>query len=355
MPSNRFPSPPTEPVIQQHEVADAGAAGRLMKAIPDKPELLSVLRGRHVASITSFDPQLLAQLFRRAASFEADGRKATSTLACKVLGGNFLDGGRPEVRLAFQRAWLGLGGSFIDLSQAVQDILHQKRDPSDIAALNNNYSDFAVVSTTRAELLPEMLKHSGVPLINAGNGEDEAPTQALADLYTLFKWCPVLIRKDPPAEQRLRIGIFGMPATTGTLRSLLSGLALFPQMVEEVILLDRVAVPFSEGQREALQQAGLRISTVSELHPHETVMGGYGKVVPGLDVIYSHLKQQQSVSRMDMLEFKSYFKPKLLLMSPQRQLPESGVLINDSPHNGFFAQAKGSVYVQMALMQAVMS
>jgi len=354
MPSNRFPCPSVAPVIKQHEVADLGTAGHLMKAIPDKPELLSVLRGCHVAAMEGFDPALLAQLFRQAASFESDGRKATSTESCKVLGGNFLDTRRPEVRLVFQRAWQGLGGSFIDLSEAVGDILRHKRDPSEIAALNNNYCDFAVVSTTHAELLPEMLKYSRVPLINAGNGEDEAPTQALADLYALFKWRPELLQKDPPAERRLRVGIVGTPATTGTLRSLLSGLALFPQIVDEIILLDRVAVPFKAGQREALQQAGLRIRAISEIYPHDTVMGSLGKVVPDLDLIYSHLKQRQSVSRMDMLELKGHFKPNLLLLSPQRQLTELGAMINDSSNNGFFAQAKGSVYVQMALMQAVM-
>ncbi len=354
MPSNTFLSPSAGPAIRQHEVADAANATRLMKAVRHEPEILAALSGKHIASIQSFDAELLKQLVRRAAVFESSAKKAASTMACKVMGGNFLDAGRPEVELPFRRAWQGLGGAFIDLSEAVEDILRHHRDPSEIAAVNNNYSDFAAVSTTRADLFPEMVRYSQVPLINAGNGDDEAPTQALADLYVLSKWRPDLLQKDPPVQDRLRIGIFGTPATTGTLRSLLSGLALMPQLVQEIILLDRVAGPFAEGQREELAQAGLKISTILELYPRETVMGSQSKVVPTLDVIYSHLKQQQTVSRMDMLQFKSFFKPNLLLLSPQRQLPEFGAIVNDSTNNGFFTQAKGAVYVLMALMEAVM-
>lgn len=343
------------PVTQQHEVADPAAAHRLVEAIPDKPELLDVLRGKHVVSIRHFTAELLLQLFRRAASCESGIRKPMATMVCKVMGGNFLDDSRPEVQLSFKRAWHVLGGSFIDLGEAVDEVLRSKRDLAEIAALNNNYCDFAVVSTPRVGILADMLQHSQVPLINAGTGDDEDPAQAMTALYTLLKWRPELVQEDPPADRRLNIGIFGTPANTDSIRSLLFGLAMFPQIVDQIVLLDRVDLYFSEGQRQALEQAGLRISTMTELRPHDTVMEGLDKIVPELDVIYTHLKRQHSVSRMDMLELKSYFKPNLMLLSPQRQVPEFSVLINDSPHNAFFAQARAGVFVRMALMAAVMA
>ena len=58
---------------------------------------------------------------------------------------------------------------------------------------------------------------------------------------------------------------------------------------------------------------------------------------------------------MDMLELKSFFKPNLMLLSPQRQLPEFSTIINDSPHNAFFAQARAGVFVRMALLSAVIA
>jgi len=353
MPANNFSSPPGEPAIQQHEVAAADNARRLMKAIPDKPDLLAALCGKHIVSTRHFDAQLLMQLFRRAAAFESGEQKPASRMTCKVLGGNFLDVARPELELTFRRAWEGLGGAFINLTEAVEDTLRQMRDPSEIAAIINNYSDFAVVYTERTELFPELLRYSQVPLINAGNGEDEAPAQALTDLYTLLKWRVDLLQ-ERPKEERLRIGLFGTPGDTGTLRSLLIGLTLLPQLVQEVVLLDRPPFPFSVGQQEELENAGIKINLINKLYPNETVMGAFGKVIPELDVIYSHLKKHQTVINRDMLVFKSFFKPNLMLLSPQRQLPEFSAIINDSPHNGFFAQARGAVYIYMALMEAMM-
>ncbi len=350
-----FPAPLAYPAGRQHEVADPATAKRLVEAIPDRSKLLAELSGKHVVSISHFGPELILQLFHRAAACEAGMRKPIATMACKVMGGNFIDETRPETQLAFKRAWHVLGGAYLDLGDAVYEILRSKRDPTEIAALNNNYCDFAVVSTPRTGILQDMLEHSQVPLINAGTGDDEDPTQALTVLYTILKWRPDLAQGEVPSERRLHIGIFGTPANTDSIRSLLLALAMFPQIVEHIVLLERVELYFSEGQRAALEQAGLRISTMTELRPHDTVMEGLEKIVPKLDVIYTHLRQQHSVSRMDMLELKSFFKPNLMLLSPQRQLPEFSTIINDSPHNAFFAQARAGVFVRMALLSAVMA
>ncbi|MGD2083896.1 MAG: hypothetical protein PVF91_13105 [Chromatiales bacterium] len=355
MASETFPSPRTKPALRQHEVADPGAAERLLKALPDKPRLLAALRGRHVVSIRHFDADLVLQVLRRAAAWESGATAASPSMACKVMGGNLLDDDRPELQLSFRRAWQGLGGACIDLSMAAGRILRDNRDLGEVAVLQDNYCDFAVVGTASPGLLPRLLEHTRVPVINAGDGEDEAPTQALTDLYMLFKWRPHLFERDVPSEKRLQIGVFGNPANTDTIRSLLFGLALFPQMVERVVLLERLAMTFREGEREALEQAGLKISTITELYPEDTVMGSFGRVVPELDVIYSHLKQQQAVSRMNMLEFMGYVKPGLLLLSPRRQVPEFSALINDSPHNGFFAQARSGVFVRRSVMSAIMA
>jgi aspartate carbamoyltransferase catalytic subunit len=238
---------------------------------------------------------------------------------------------------------------------AAGQIVRERRDLSEVAALQDNYCDLAVVGSTDPGLLRALLDYARVPMINAGDGDDEAPTQALTDLYMLLKWRPDLIGTDVPTEKRLQIGIFGNPANTDTIRSLLFGLALFPHMVRRIVLLERLALTFPEGEREALEASGLEINTITELCPQETVMGSFAQVVPELDVIYSHLKLQQAVSRMNMLDFKSYFKPNLLLLSPRRQVPEFSTLINDSPHNGFFAQARSGVFVRRAVMSAVMA
>jgi len=355
MPSRTFPAPPVEPVIQQHQVADPANAARLLEAIPDRSELLGALKGKHIVSVRHFDPELTLQLFRAAANRESGTVEARPSMACKVMGAIFLTGSSPETQLSFKRAWKRMGGGFLDLGPAADEIVHSQRDPAEIAALANNYSDFAVLSTADAGLLEEVIKYAQVPVISAGDGDNEAPTQALADLYTIFKWRPDLLAGDSSPESRLQIGVFGNPSNTGSIKSLLYGLSLFPQIVDRIVLMERMAVPFSPGQREVLEKTGLRIATVAELCPHDTIMGGHAKIVPHLDLIYSHLKLQQTISRMDMLEFKGFFQPNLLLMSPHRQLPEFSTLVNNSPHNGFFAEAKAGVLLRTAVMGAVMA
>lgn len=350
-----FSDPADSPAFQQHEVANPANAARLLAALPEQPGILAELKGKHILSIAHFSPDLIRALLRQAAACEAGLAQTSSLATCKVLGGIFLDGSRHDIHLPFIRGFHCLGGHFIDLGSPAEDILRARRDLAEISALANSYSDIAVASTAHADLFAEILPAIRVPLINAGNGDDEAPVQALTDLYTLAKWRPALLQRDVPAKERLRIGIFGTPGNTATLRSLLSGLALFPQMVERVVMLDRSPNPCSPGQREALERAGLKLAHITELYPNETVMGGLGRIVPELDVIYSHLKQQHAVSRMDMLEFKKLFNEHLLLLSPQRQLPDFSALVNNSSHNGFFTQAKSAVFILMALLGAVLA
>jgi len=353
MSTNEFPAPPVSPITKQHVAANPDRAARLLEIIPDRPELLRALQGRHVVSMAHFDPELVLQLFREAAKQETGHVEASPVMACKVLGANFLAGSPAETRLSFRRAWMGMGGEFLDLSDAVDEILRNHRDPGEISALNNNYCDFVVLSTSERELLDQVIANSCVPVISAGEGETETPTQALADLYVLAKWRPELFVGGTAEPKPLQIGIFGNPSSTASLRSLLIGLSLFPQAVERVVLLERHSPLFAVGQREAVERAGLVVQTVDELAPHDTVRATNAKIVPELDLIYSHQRLQQSVSRMDMMEFKGLLKPNMILMSPHRQLPEFSSIINNTPHNGFFTQIKAGVLLRAAVMKAV--
>src|SRR5690606_34732852 len=91
---------------------------------------------------------------------------------------------------------------------------------------------------TRAESLDEMLSSLRIPIINAGNGMDEHPTQAMADLYTIFKWRPELVNRDLPEESKIKIGIIGVPQKMRTVKSLLKIFSIFPYIFSEVIIFD---------------------------------------------------------------------------------------------------------------------
>jgi aspartate carbamoyltransferase catalytic subunit len=123
----------------------------------------------------------------------------------------------------------------------------------------------------------EMLESLRIPIINAGNGTDEHPTQALADIYALLKWKPGFFCKpDIDPSDKVRIGIVGVPGRMRTVRSLLTMLGLFSHAISELVLISDEEDPFSDGQHAELESAGLNIRLATSLDAE----------LPGLDVVY---------------------------------------------------------------------
>jgi aspartate carbamoyltransferase catalytic subunit len=321
----------------------------------EEPEQLARLHRCHLTSILELDAPLVRQLLRLAARYEAGELTGTHPLRCRILSNLFLDRSYCTGRLAFNAAWLRLGGSMLPFDQNVEQILSRRYAPDEIVELCNNYSDLAVLRTGDAETFQEMLPRFRVPVINAGNGSEEHPSHALADLYLLAKWRPELLQEDPPESERLTIGIVGDPSRTRTLRSFLRLLAMFPRAVDRVVVLQRLDPGFSEGQREELEQSGLRIQTVRELYTLVTTdMEVARKQLPALDLVYAHNLQHVNVPRMKIVEADTLLRPHTMILNPELESEEVANRFNDSPHNGYFAQARGSVYVRMALYSAIM-
>ena len=95
----------------------------------------------------------------------------------------------------------------------------------------NNYGDCVVLRDSNPEAVVAMSSTLRIPIINAGNGIDEHPTQAMADLYTILKWRPSLAATNVAESDRIRIGIIGIPSRMRTVRSLLRILSKFPGIV----------------------------------------------------------------------------------------------------------------------------
>jgi len=353
MTATLLPGPDTGAISKEHPVADAERARILLNSIPKYPRVLARLRGRHVISSSHLDAPLLRQLMRLAARYELGELRGTHPMRCKVLSNLFLDRSQGTERLAFNAAWLRLGGSLLDFDSTVEHIMSLRHAPAEIAELCNSYADATVLRTAHPETFHEILPRLRVPVINAGDGQGENPTHAMADLYTLCKWRPALLQDNPPADQRLTIAIYGDPSRTRAIRSFLRMIAHFPAAVERVVLVQRLVQGFAEGQREELERAGLRIETVQELYPVATDMEVARSLIPSVDLMYVHQLYTPQVPRLQVVESIELFKPEAMVLSPGMQNEEAAHLLNDSPHNGYFAQARGSVYVRMAVFASI--
>ena len=353
MTTTGFPGPDTVRSLQQHTCTLPDRAKVLGDTIAPQPELLQGLLGRHVLSMRDYTAPILKQLFRKAAQYEANATRAQPA-RCRILSNIYFDNSRERTRLSFNSAWLRLGGSLLDFERSLDEIVNKRHAPAEIAEICSNYSDITVLRTMEKESLDEILQFVRVPVINAGNGPDEHPTHAMADLYTLFKWRPELVADEVPPESRLSIAIAGDPAVTRTLRSLLFGLALFPQAVEQVVLIGPVSSVLAEDQKEILEQSGIRVVVAADQYPKETAMGVVRSILPQMDLVYVHYLHPVHASRMDMIEAVEHMKQDAMVLNPQVQDERFAQLLNDSPHNGYFAQARGSVFVHMALFSAIL-
>jgi aspartate carbamoyltransferase catalytic subunit len=220
----------------------------------------------------------------------------------------------------------------------------------DVGEMLNHYGDLVVLRDNDAGAIYEMLDALRIPIINAGNGIDEHPTQAMADVYALLKWRPDLCwPAEVPELERVRIGIVGVPARMRTVRSLLWFLSHFAGGLSEVVIVTDVDQPFAEGQREELEAAGLKLRVASELDPE----------LPGFDVVYINAIAWVGNSYEEhgvryRLDAGSPLKPGSIILHPLARGEELARELDSTPHNWYFAQARGAVFIRMALLAAVL-
>ncbi|MBS0002745.1 MAG: aspartate carbamoyltransferase [Thioalkalivibrio sp.] len=319
----------------------------LLESVPEDPEPLLELASRHVVSSRQFDRAKLTQLFRLAAQYESTPQLMHLPLTGKILISAFYEPST-RTRLSFESAWHRLGGAVMSITDPKSTGIAKGESLADIAEMFNNYGDVIVLRSSEDQAVYDMLDTLRIPIVNAGNGIDEHPTQAMADLYTIAKWRPELLQGQLSEGERIRVGIIGVPSRMRTVRSLLLLLSCFPEAVEEVVIVSNEAENFDEGQRKELEQAGLRLRVVSDLDP----------VLPELDVVYINAiawvgDSFESLGSGLHLTRESPLKPGAIILHPLARGKELATELDDTPHNWYFAQARGAVFIRMALLTSV--
>lgn len=327
----------------------------LLAAIAEDGEPLLELIHQHVVSIQAFRSETLLQLMRLAAKFESNPDRYirhNTPLTGKILINAFYEPST-RTRLSFDSAWHRLGGDSINITDRSSTGLAKGESLEDVAHMFNNYGDCVVLRDGNAEAVYAMTSTLRIPIINAGNGIDEHPTQAMADLYTIFKWRPSLAQRRVPAADRIRIGIIGVPSRMRTVRSLLRILAKFPQAVEEVVVVHAPDLDhplFDPGQREELANAGLKLRTATAL----------SQEIPDLDVVYinSIAWVGEGYERHGdgfRLTRDLPFKPEAIVLHPLARGAELSTCLDDTSHNWYFSQARGAVFLRMALLTCMVN
>jgi aspartate carbamoyltransferase catalytic subunit len=134
-----------------------------------------------------------------------------------------------------------------------------------------------------------------------------------------------------------------------TVRSLLILLACFASGIEDVTVVSDEESPFSPGQREELEAHGLRFRVTDE----------FEKVLPDLDVVYINSiawkgEGYESMGANFRLDARSPLRPGAIVLHPLARGAELDPSLDPTPHNWYFAQARGAVFVRMALLSAML-
>lgn len=324
----------------------------LMDRVPEDLAPLLEISNRPVISARQFDRAQIIQLCRLAARYETQPQVINRPLTGKILISAFYEPST-RTRLSFESAWHRLGGDVMSITDPQSTGIAKGESLYDIGEMLNHYGDVVVLRDKNEQSVYEMLESLRIPIVNGGNGLDEHPTQALADLYAMLKWRPGFVHEAPEGpegpERPARIGIVGVPARMRTVRSLLLLLARFAFHIDAVVIITDESQPFEPEQREELEAAGLSIEVSNDLDAN----------LPDLDVVYINAiawkgDAYESLGKRFRLHDGSPFKSGAIVLHPLARGEELDRSLDTTLHNWYFAQARGAVFVRMALLSAML-
>jgi aspartate carbamoyltransferase catalytic subunit len=319
----------------------------LMSQVDEDFASTAELTNHSVISARQFSREHLIQLCRLAAKFETQQSFGQFPLTGKILISAFYEPST-RTRLSFESVWHRLGGDIISITDPSTTGIAKGESLKDVAEMMNHYGDVVVLRDSNEKAIYEMLEALRIPIINAGNGTDEHPTQALADMYAIFKWRPELMMDTINDDQKVTIGIIGNPSRMRTVRSLLLFLSRISQAIKEVVIVSNSPDSFNEGQKEELQAEGLKLRVTHDLDAE----------LPKFDITYINaIAWVGNTYEEHGIEYKlsksSPLKEGSIILHPLARGEELSTDLDDTDHNWYFAQARGAVFARMALMSSI--
>ena len=297
----------------------------------------------HVITAEQFDRMLLDHLFRRAAAL-ADVRD--DRLAHRIMATLFYEPST-RTRLSFESAMLRLGGSVIGTEAARTFSSAIKGETlEDTVRMVSTYADLIVLRHDEAGAAARAASVASVPVVNAGDGPGEHPTQALLDLYT--------IEREIGHVEGVRVAFCGDLRFGRTARSLALLLALYPG-----VRLTFVAPP-------VIQVGGDILARLEARGVQCTLADQLTDVLDDVDVVYQTRVQKERFT--DPLEYEQartairidgaimrQLPAKAIVMHPLPRVDEIAPEVDADPRAAYFRQAANGVAIRMALLEMLLA
>jgi aspartate carbamoyltransferase catalytic subunit len=311
-------------------------------------QTLQKLVGHSIVSVKQFDKRLIVELCKFAALLEATEIASSHPLDGKLVITAFFEAST-RTRLSFESAVQRLDGKIISIADGSMTGVAKGESLSDIGEMFNAYGDLVVIRHTETHAVHEVMKSLRLPLINAGNGSGEHPTQALADWYAILKWNPKLAQQIP-AEEKIRLGILGTPGSMRAVKSFLLMSLFFRKNIREISIVSEMADPLGADLQAELDRVDFKVTRTNDIND----------VLSDLDVVYMNSitflgDSYRSLDSRFKLNRDSKLKQGAVVLHPLARLDELSPTLDGTNHNLYFTQAHGAVFVRQALLIAVLN
>lgn len=312
-------------------------------------DVLERLAQRSIVTVADLSREEVVELCRLAALLESIEIAPHRPLAGRLVLTAFFEAST-RTRLSFESAVLRLDGRVVSIPDGQLTGVKKGESLEDIGEMFNAYGDLVVMRHTETDAVVRLQKNLRLPLINAGNGSGEHPTQALADWYALSKWRPSLTAKGGDSEPGLSVGILGTPGSMRAVKSFLLMSLLFREHIDRITVVSEMADPFGRDLEQPLEEAGVPFEITNDVR----------RYLPELDVIYMNSiaflgDSYRTLDTRYRLNAGSPIKPGAVILHPLARLDELDTSLDQTSHNLYWSQAHGAVFVRQALLISVLN
>ena len=251
-----------------------------------------------------------------------------------------------RTRLSFEAAMLNMGGSVLGFSSADSSSASKGESVADTIRVVSCYADICAMRHPKEGAPYVASINSGIPVINAGDGGHNHPTQTLTDLLT--------IKSLKGHLDNITIGCCGDLKFGRTVHSLIHAMVQFPNVKFVFIAPDELRIP-TYLKEEVLDPLGIEYKEVKSLED----------VMPELDVLYmTRVQKERFFNEEDYVRLKDTYildtakmklgRDDMLVLHPLPRVNEISVEVDNDPRAAYFKQVQFGVYARMALIMTLL-
>ena len=300
---------------------------------------------RHLMNPLDFSVEELDKLFDLANDIEQNPEKYNEKCKGKKIATCFYEPST-RTRLSFETAMINLGGSVIGFSDANSSSASKGESVSDTIRVISCFADICAMRHPKEGAAMVAASKSSIPVINAGDGGHQHPTQTLTDMLT--------IRSLKGRLNHFTIGLCGDLKFGRTVHSLVNALSRYDDIQFVFISPEELRIP--DYIREMLSEKGIAYREYIKL---EDCIGE-------LDILYmTRVQRERFFNEEDYVRLKDFYildknkmsmaKDDMLVLHPLPRVNEIAVEVDDDPRAAYFKQVQYGVYVRMALILTLLN